>query len=151
MPDPLYCAPNPCDTCPYKRDTPPGIWSREEYEKLRTFDTVKRFLPGNPHPVYLPTAEIATVFHCHQENRTGADTVCRGWVGTHNDSVFVRFAMMRGVLRPGDVPYGVDPTLYATGTEACEAGLAGVEEPSDEAQEKMDKLIRGGGFEIPVL
>ena len=121
-----------CDTCPYLRETPAGIWSAEEYEKLPTFDHDHEGMP------------VFATFLCHQTNATKVDTVCRGWLSTHGDSIGARMAIMRKEIDPEDIPPAVEPEYYATGREACDAGLAGLEEPGDEAQVKMSKLLARG-------
>ena len=129
----LHVAPRPCNTCPYRRSTPPGIWAPDEYAKLPAYDR----RPGDV------TAEGAT-FHCHQENATGVATVCRGWLGAHPDSFAVRLAVAVGLLDSDDINAlpDVDPTLYASGAEACAAGLAGVEQPSASARDAAERLMR---------
>lgn len=131
-PTKLHCNPKPCDTCPYVRATPPGIWDPEEYEKLRRFDADGAAALG------------AGVFACHLSKTTEHDTVCRGWLGTHYASMAVRLACAFGKLDVEDVPDGPDPTLYSSGNEAADAGLAGVQKPSAEARKKIGRLVRRG-------
>lgn len=122
--------PTPCNTCPYRLSTPFGIWHESEYRKL---------------PLYDAGGTELSIFHCHQENATGVPTLCRGWVSCHRfDSIAVRFAVIRGVLTIDQVEEECPVPLYATGREACEAGLAGVEEPSSKAQRVMERLVRKG-------
>jgi hypothetical protein len=125
----LHAAPRPCTTCPYRRDTPAGIWHPDEYHKLVAYD-------DEPGPF--------ETFHCHQENATGVPTVCRGWLSVHPDSVAVRLAIARGALtvEQRDAPPMVD--LYISGTEARDAGLAGVENPSTAARVAIRRLTRKG-------
>jgi len=122
-----------CNTCPYRRDTPSGLWSRVEYEKLPDYD--REFPP-----------ELA-VFWCHQSNASGQPTVCRGWLAAHRDAVAVRLACAQGQLRPEDVPEdGEVETYYATGAEACAAGLVELGNPSPEARARIEALLlRGAG------
>lgn len=130
MNKPLHVAPNPCNTCPYARSTPAGIWHEEEYAKLPDYDN-----ETNP--------TIAT-FHCHQENATNIPTVCRGWLGTHKDSLAVRFAQAVGTLRPEDVPVYDDSTLYSSGEEAAQAGTRDPDEVDEAARKAMTRLLRKG-------
>lgn len=30
----MKCRTEPCETCPYRRDVPSGVWSADEYRKL---------------------------------------------------------------------------------------------------------------------
>lgn len=128
----LYAAPLPCVTCPYRTDTPPGIWSADEYEKLPQYDT----------DVDTDGDLVLAAFHCHQENATGVATVCRGWLSVHPDSVAVRVALLDGRLTVDQRDAEVGVELYGSGQEACEAGLAGVAEPPHEARLAVDKLVR---------
>ena len=132
MTEPLHVPKRACSTCPYRRDTPPGVWEAAEYEKLRAFAAAPQ------------TAEDLRGFLCHQTHATGVRTVCRGWLSVHRHHVAVRLFMARGELRYGDVPTEDEPEYYATGTEACEAGLAGIENPSEEARVAITKLVRRG-------
>jgi len=129
----LNVPPQGCTTCPYRRDTPPGIWAAEEYEKLRAYD----------QDPFDPIAGLS-VFHCHQENLTHKPTVCRGWLSVHQESVAVRLAQAIGAVAHEDVPRAVEPLYYATGNEAADAGMAGVLLPPPEARREIDRLIRNG-------
>ncbi len=125
----LHAAPNPCNTCPYRRDVPAGIWAANEYEKLPQYD-------GDAIDM------IGSIFHCHQENATGIDTVCRGWLSVHADSVPVRVAVMQGWLTPEQRDAEVNVPLFASGAEACKAGLAGVKTPDEAACLAVEKLAK---------
>lgn len=133
MSEPLFIAPKPCNTCPYARSTPPGIWHPDEYAKLPTYDD--------------DAAEpsVAT-FHCHQETATHVPTVCRGWLYVHADSIAVRFAVVTGQLDLSDLPPASerDPSLYASGAEACAASMAAIEQPPPAARRAQQRLVRKG-------
>lgn len=103
----MRVAHSPCSSCPYRIDTPAGIWDRAEYEKLRQYDDNQAF----------------GLFLCHQSPFIGEDTACRGWLSVHNDSVAVRLAMMRGTVTPEQVYAEVSEPLYETGNQAAESGL----------------------------
>lgn len=129
---PLHVAPTPCTTCPYRRDTPPGIWHPEEYQKLPLYD-------GGGGMPYLAT------FHCHQEGEIGRPTVCRGWLSVHANSPAVRMACFSGLISKEDmatIPYEAEPGLYADGAEACRAGMRGVRRPGKRARQAIGKLKR---------
>lgn len=122
--------PNPCDTCPYRRDTPPGIWSAHEYRKLVRYDD--------------PMTEAedgCALFLCHHSPRIG-ETVCRGWFDVHRDSLSVRIAQIQNPALRNAARTAV--ALYRSGREAMEVGLAGVPKPSTAARRKVKKLIRMG-------
>lgn len=130
---PLLCPPAPCATCPYRRDTPPGIWHPEEYQKLVGYD---RGL----------TIPALAAFHCHQEMVTGKPTVCRGWLAVHGDSPAVRIAVIRGEIPAEEVDREITVPLYSSGKEACAAGLKGVRRPGKKAREAVENLMSRGGF-----
>ena len=73
----LHLNPNPCDTCPYRKDTPSGIWHESEYKKLPAWDNPMAF---------------AGVFHCHSQTEE-RQTVCRGWLEVHHDNLQVRLCV----------------------------------------------------------
>lgn len=126
----LKLNPNPCDTCPYRKDTPSGIWAREEYEKLPKWD--------NPH-------NFAGIFHCHNQT-ADRPTVCRGWLEVHEANLQVRLTVAMHIefdehnIKPTPVP------LHESGAAAMEAGMRRIENPSIQARQKVTKLSRKGKF-----
>lgn len=131
---PLDCAPAPCGSCPYRRDTPPGVWDASEYEKLRHFGF-------DPEAGIPPTI---AVFLCHQTHLLGRETVCRGWLTVEQDSPAVRLALSRGEVTAAQVYAPALVPLYATGDEAADAGLAAVERPPLAARRLATRLHRKG-------
>ena len=136
----LHLAPRPCNTCPYERSTAAGIWHPDEYRKLPEYD----HRPEGPGPF--------AVFHCHQENITETPTVCRGWLAVHPDCTAVRMGLAMGHLTPDQrdaaaAPWP-NPDLYESGAEAFAAGMAAVQEPSDDAKVAMGKLLARGKFRL---
>ena len=119
----------PCSSCPYRRDVPSGVWDEAEYKRLLDYD-----LPTPDQP--------PQVFGCH-DDRDG-DTLCRGWWDCHSQNppghelLSIRTAEAFGKLEskppPSDVP------CFASGQEACDHGLEDFEEPSEEAQQRIDYL-----------
>lgn len=130
---PLHVAPRPCNTCPYRCDTPPGVWHPDEYEKLARYDDQ----PDGQLPA------LAT-FHCHQENATGDPTVCRGWLSVHAESPAVRLAIIDGKVTVDQVYAEADVDLYESGAEAQAAGIAAVAAPGGDAVDAIRKLVRRG-------
>lgn len=120
----------PCGSCPYRRDTPPGVWSRQEYEKLPPYD--------EPETGLQPPA----AFFCHQQD----GRLCAGWVAVHDmdESLGLRMACRQGLVtaRGAEVAldYTTDVPLYSSGTEAAARGLSDVENPSHEARAMVTKL-----------
>lgn len=130
MAEPLAIPPRPCTSCPYRRDTPAGVWAAEEYEKLLSYAD-----PNNP---------TLGVFLCHHSdlNQPGRQAVCRGWLAVEPDCIAVRLAVVRGQIPP-DAPWEpVDVPLYESGAEAAAAGMAGVSNPSEAARNVTRRLSR---------
>jgi hypothetical protein len=141
--EPLSVPKIACPTCPYRKDTPAGIWATSEYEKLALYDE-----PDFRDPkckvdagTYMP--ELST-FHCHQENATGKPTVCRGWLSVHRNAVAVRLTCAKGALSVSDIPVDSEPLYYETGAQAAAAGLSGCPKPSPEAKKAINSLERRG-------
>jgi hypothetical protein len=109
-------AKRPCGFCPYRRDAPSGIWSREEYEKLPEYDKPTAYQPPQ-------------VFMCHQN----AGTLCAGWVGVHDtvECLGLRFVVSFGMIEDVDAVYDytTDVPLFGSGEEAARHGLAELEHP----------------------
>lgn len=116
---------NPCSSCPYRKDVPLGIWEAVEYEKLRAYDNNGSF----------------AAFLCHHSTN-GKETVCKGWLVVHVESVAVRLLVIKGAI-PDESRYDI-PTvpLYGSGNEAADAGEAGIKKPSGAAKEVMKKISK---------
>lgn len=117
--------PGPCTTCPYRKDVPAGIWSAEEYEKLRGYDD--------------PQTSFAA-FLCHQSPEIGRDTLCRGWLSVHCESVAARLLLLAKRITRSQLYATVKEVLYASGNEAADAGLRGVARPSRQAKRAIRRL-----------
>ena len=124
-------APAPCGSCPYRLDTPAGVWDAEEYEKLPEFDGETWEQPP-------------AVFLCHQQ--TGR--VCAGWAACHDmhENMGVRLAAASGRMTPETVTavldYATDVALHPTGAAACAFGMGEIETPSPKAIALVEKLQR---------
>lgn len=116
---------SPCTSCPYRRDTPPGVWDRAEYEKLRGYDDRENAATG--------------VFLCHHGKR---DAVCRGWLSVHADSLAVRLAVIFGSIPAAALSAVVKAPLYASGAEAADAGVRGLKRPGRKARAVIARLLR---------
>lgn len=130
----LAPSPRPCESCPYRRDVPSGVWAAEEYDKLIAYD---RPTPEQP----------MQVFQCHQYAK-GEDRVrlCSGWVGCHGgDLLALRLAAMRGHLSGKELAatedYVSPVPLFDSGAEAAEHGMLDYECPDDDARAVMDKIL----------
>lgn len=129
-------APRPCQSCPYRRDVPSGVWAPEEYAKLAAYD---RDTMGQP----------AAVFLCHQHGRGSDQTrVCAGWAGSHDTSqlLALRLAPMAGSMTEETwrktVEYRSPVPLFRSGAEAARHGLAEVNRPGPGAARAMAKIGR---------
>ena len=117
--------PNPCVSCPYRKDTHKGLWSRDDYEKL---------LPYDEETFNQPT----TLFMCHHTcEKDGGDTVCKGWLDVHGQELLsVRFkAPYLFDAKPSKVP------LYESGRAVVEANLPYLDNPSPESRAFGDKML----------
>lgn len=119
-------APRPCASCPYRRDVPAGVWHPEEYAKLPEYDK--------------PTGEQPPgVFLCHQRD----SRVCAGWAGCHDheETLALRFAVLDGSITVETldeiIDYETDVALFATGQEAADHGMSGVDDPDVSARRLM--------------
>lgn len=124
-------ASRPCGSCPYRIDTPSGLWAAEEYDKLPRYDNDTAHQPS-------------TAFYCHQQD----GRLCAGWVGCHdmNHSMGLRIGMLSGHI-PTEVfdaalDYSTDVALFESGAAAAEHGKADIEAPREKARRAIDKLHR---------
>lgn len=108
--------PTPCEACPYRKDVPSGVWSKEEYDKLREYD-----LPMHLQP--------SAIFACH----AAPNAICNGWACVHGDtSLALRIQCHRAekhILVPHhDIP------LFRSGTAAAKHGEKDIERPKAAAR-----------------
>ena len=125
-------APRPCESCPYRRDVPSGVWSADEYAKLRDYDAQTYDQP-------------MAAFQCHQTERDNPQArLCAGWVGTHGvELLALRLEVSRGEVGPEVFDYTTDVPLFASGTEAAEHGEADIEHPGEQARALVAKIAAG--------
>jgi len=120
-------APNPCGSCPYRRDVPSGLWDRSEYRKLPEYD---RYTASQPTGMFL----------CHRQD----GRACAGWCGTHdmNNSLALRLGGAAGMIEDPEpfLDYTTSTPLFNTGGEAARHGMAEVEAPSPAALKVIAKL-----------
>lgn len=122
-------APNPCGSCPYRKDVPSGVWSAEEYEKLPPYDKPTGYQPPQ-------------VFMCHQQD----GHLCAGWTACHDmtQNLGLRFLIQTDQIDPSDIDavfdYATPVELFASGVEAATHGLAEINAPDQRATKTIDKL-----------
>ncbi|MFG2825068.1 DUF6283 family protein [Kitasatospora sp. NPDC048365] len=128
----------PCESCPYRRDVPSGIWDPEEYAKLRRYDA--------------PTAEQPTaMFQCHQADAgSGAARVCGGWAGCHGYALLApRVALLDGRIDDATyravVEYTSPVALFGSGGEAADHGEREIEDPGRGAERLIEKITHNRG------
>ncbi|MET8508160.1 DUF6283 family protein [Streptomyces sp. NPDC004787] len=129
-------AQRPCESCPYRRDVPAGIWASEEYAKLRGYDA------GTPDQ---PTG----LFQCHQTDAGSAvRRVCAGWAGCHDgeELLALRLAVVNGSIDATTyqavVDYVSPVPLFSSGSDAAAHGEAGIDAPTAEARRLIAKITR---------
>ncbi len=126
-------APRPCESCPYRRDVPSGVWAPEEYAKLLDYDKL--------------TGEQPTqAFLCHQQN----GRVCAGWLGCHLKAPRGRDLLsLRFLFRSSDdwlameeiLDYKSPVPLFSSSREAAEHGLTEVDNPDYDAARIINKIV----------
>ena len=124
---------NPCTSCPYRRDTPHGVWDATEYAKLPAYDTDESF----------------ATFLCHHSPFRDGETACRGWLTVHADSIAVRLAMCAGKITPEQRDAKVTVPLFRTGLSAATAGMRGVNRPGRRARQMIAGLLKRKTAETP--
>lgn len=131
-------APRPCESCPYRRDVPSGVWAREEYDKLRRYDA--------PTPEQPPG-----LFQCHQADAASpAGRICAGWAGCHGTGLLgLRVALIEGRIDSetfrAATEYHSPVALFSSGSEASDHGQAGLEQPGAASARMIGKIIRVRG------
>jgi len=114
----------PCSACPYRRDVPSGLWAAHEYDKLRDYDK--------------PTPEQPwQVFMCHAT----PEHYCHGWAVVHTSRGNDRDLLALRVHGYPEIPEAGVP-LFACGNDAADWGQADINDPSDEAKDTMQRLVR---------
>ncbi|GKT20173.1 hypothetical protein ADUPG1_011681 [Aduncisulcus paluster] len=106
----------PCGSCPYRKDVPAGIWAREEYEKLPRYDAETWAQPPG-------------VFMCHQQD----GCICGGWLMAHDRDQLLALRIASPNLHRSVWSYDPPVEVFASGAEAAEHGIAGIEDVSAEA------------------
>jgi hypothetical protein len=125
----LTVRPKPCATCPYRRDVPSGVWSAQEYEKLRGYD-------GEVFEQALAGAH--GLFMCHQAD----GKLCAGWCGCHDMGNTFAARVNAPHLDESVWTYESPVPLFASGNEAADHGEAEIEEPTVAARAAVQKITK---------
>lgn len=129
MTDKIKAPPVPCGSCPYRRDVPSGIWSKEEYDKLLKYD-------GETWE------QSPAVFMCHQ--RDGC--LCGGWLACHDprELFALRMFQMYQEIDPSVFDYKTDVPVFESGAAARAHGIKGIRRPGKRAKKIIAGLVRKG-------
>jgi Family of unknown function (DUF6283) len=122
--------PNPCPTCPYRRDVPSGIWAASEYDKLTTYD-------GEIYEQAIAGGTAA--FGCHQAD----GHLCSGWVAHRGDPaelLAIRLGLFNHSVDPATLDYTTAVPLFASGAEAAEHGKRDLTTPDERARAFVRKV-----------
>ncbi|GIG93182.1 hypothetical protein Pen02_81180 [Plantactinospora endophytica] len=115
---------------------PSGVWSFEEYEKLRNYDA----------PTY---AQPTSLWQCHQTD-AGSDhrRLCAGWVGCHGGDhlLALRLALAEGRICADILRAAADfispVPLFASASDAANHGQAEITEPGEAARRVIAKVTQ---------
>jgi hypothetical protein len=127
---PAKCAPRPCASCPYRRDSPSGLWEKHEYDKLPAYD--------GDIPEQVANNGFAA-FMCHQKD----GHLCAGWVAAHGPHNLLALRLDRNI-DPSVYDYETDVPVFASGAAARDHGLRNMDEPGLKARRLMLKLLEKG-------
>lgn len=110
--------PRPCNTCPYAKSTPSGLWAESEYAKLPKYD-------GETWE------QDVHLFSCHKHGPED-NVLCKGWLLTHGTDrlLALRVAGARGHTLDESVYAECDAEVYESGLAAYEAGILEIPNPS---------------------
>jgi hypothetical protein len=108
---------------------PSGVWSAAEYDKLPLYDEATGNQPPFP-------------FACHATT----EALCHGWAVVHSHrgigNELLALRLLASVEQHEVVVPGPDPKLFSSGAEAAEHGKRDIYNPSDEAKETAQRLVR---------
>jgi hypothetical protein len=120
----------PCSSCPYRPDTPSGLWAQNEYDRLPAYD-------GETGEQAMKCA--FGVFMCHQRD----GNLCAGWVGCHDMAQNLAVRVHAGDLDLDAVLDYVSPVpLFSSGAAAAEHGKRDLAAPGEDAKRKAKMLLR---------
>jgi hypothetical protein len=127
----MNCAPRPCASCPYRKDSPSGLWAGDEYAKLLAYD-------GDMLD-QLAMGATAT-FGCHQKD----GNLCAGWVAAHGAENLLSLRVQGDKVPPETWNYTTDVEVFASGREAFDHGIRDLQSPGPKALRLMAKMQAKG-------
>jgi hypothetical protein len=127
-PDTNMCKAAPCPSCPYRKDTPKGVWALDHYEHLTQFD-------GDIGDQL--AAGAFAQFGCHYD--TGH--LCRGWLDCHGHDNLLAMRISQRAPLPRDIG-PVQVPVYESGQACLEANLPHMENPEPAAQAMAAQLLK---------
>ena len=127
----MTCAPRPCASCPYRKDSPSGLWEGHEYSKLLAYDgeIVDQLMKG-----------ATAVFGCHQRD----GHLCAGWVATHGASNLLALRLKGDRVPRETWEYETDVPVFRSGEAAFNHGMRDIKRPGKKAIRLMEKLSEKG-------
>ena len=115
----------PCSSCPYRQDVPSGVWSFDEYEKLRDYDNETFDQPF-------------AVFACHAT----PEHLCHGWAVVHTNRGNEYDLIALRIWPPsGGVPEAA-VALFESGNDAADHGQAAIDDPDPAAIATQRRLMK---------
>lgn len=118
----------PCGSCPYRTDVASGVWAKDEYEKLPTYDgeIIDQVAKG-----------AMGVFLCHQKD----GNLCGGWLACHGTDNLLALRL-RGDLAPGVWGYATDVPVFESGAAAAAHGMQDIKAPGEKANRTIRGIVR---------
>lgn len=124
----------PCQSCPYRRDVPSGIWEAGEYDKIIPFDNETWMQPPR-------------LFLCHQAD----GCLCRGWLDTHGSELLaIRLGIIKGEIDAEAVCKALDEgpavPVFESAAQAAEHGRRAIKRPGRKARAMVAKIEKKRGI-----
>lgn len=125
------CKESPCPTCPYRKDTPKGVWALDHYEVLQSYDgsILEQAISG-----------ATAVFQCHYND----GNLCRGWLDCHGKDNLLALRLRGREALPEDIG-PVKHDVYESGRACLEANIPHMDNPSKAARDVQDVLLAKHG------
>lgn len=123
-------AKGPCESCPYRKDAPSGLWSAQEYDKLPLYDRETFYQPFAP-------------FACH----AAPDNYCYGWVAVHMNRghPYELLALRLAACAAGEKTLRIplpQVELFGSGTEAAAHGKKKIANPPRATRARAAKMLK---------